>query len=214
MTDKNLLAQIDKEFNNRYPNRVIYDGIADFVAFRNTSPRILWVLKESNDPGQTSWHIREFMRTGVKEYPRWKCVWGIPVIISHALINDVKSFSEIPPEDDIERVLQKVAAINVKKIGGTSQADQKVINAHYKIDKDLLLKQIEAISPDIIINCSRVWDLFLDLKKTVGFKYIEPFQVAKSKYGPVINAYHPNRRNLTKEKYFELIQKCLESVSL
>lgn len=205
MADTVLLRKLDEEFNNRYPNKIIYDGVADFNAFEKVSPRILWIFKEANDPGQTSWHLREFMRTGVKGYPRWKCVWGIPVIISHALINGIHKFSDIGSEDNLERVLQKVAAINVKKIGGNSRADQSVINRHYQENKDLLLRQIEAISPEVIINCSRVWDLFLDLK-TGDFKHIAPFQAAKSKYGLLVNAYHPNRRNLTTEAYFNAIQ--------
>ena len=210
-TDINKLAEINKEFNCRYPGHIIDDGVADFEAFEKVNPKILWIFKECNDPNKTSWSLREFMRTGVKGYPRWKCVWGMPVMISYALVNNIKDFRKIPPEAEIERILKHVAAINVKKVGGLSRADDKIVAAYYQKDKDLLLQQIEAISPNVIINCSRVWDLFCDLKVN-DVKSIAPFQVAKSKYGPLINAYHPNRRNLSKENYFEIILKCLVTI--
>jgi len=129
------------------------------------------------------WSLNISLCEDINAHSHWKRTWGLVMEISYAIIN-------------------------VNKTSGTSKSNYKVIDAHYRDNKDIISGQIDAISPNIIINCSGVHKLFNDIKK--GEKQpIGPFYVAESVYGIIINAYHPNQRILKKEKYFEYIRECL-----
>jgi len=49
-------------------------------------------------------------------------------------------------------ILQNIALINIRKLPGNSSSDDKEIENAYTVHKSLLLKQIEIINPDIIID--------------------------------------------------------------
>ena len=78
------------------------------------------------------------------------------------------SYKDLPELNDDatvnnEYVLDKIALINVNKNGGGSTANTAIIEKNYTDHKDVLMQQIDRISPNVIINCSRVNRLFNDV---------------------------------------------------
>lgn len=199
-----------EEINQRLKrqiNNIIYDGVTNYGIFKETNPKILWILKEPNDRSQASWDLREFHKN-VTKYRLWRRTYKLIIKITYALLNDVQEYKDVPEESKISDDLHKIALINIKKIGGNSRANQKTINSFYAKYKDDIFEQIDSIDPDIIINCSRVSSLFKDLidsdREDVG-----KFEVGKQGKRTIINAYHPNA--IIKHKlYFDLIIKCID----
>jgi hypothetical protein len=218
MTDFSRLKEIDEQIKARYPKNAILDGIVSEDEFNIITPKILWILKESNitDPSIFKngwWGLNDYLREDVTAYPKWKSTWGLVMEISDAIIHNAQNWNdEVPLIDKLkeEAIIKKIAVINIKKTAGDATSDQGEINSFYKKDKDIILAQIQAISPDIVINCSRVVELFDDIKTDTAQK-IGPFIVAKSNFGIVIDALHPNQRDLPHEKYFEHIRDCIKS---
>lgn len=186
------------EFQSLYPNKnLVKDGIANIDKFNKISPKILWILKEAVDEDKTAWDLCEFMNETVTTYPKWYATWKLIIQISYALINNIFDYDKIPTATKIENITSYIALINIKKEAGTTKSKQKEINKCYLQTKDILLKQIIDINPDIILNCSGVNILYKDLK-------------SKTK-GIITNIYHPAQRKLTHKKYFDLcISKCVK----
>jgi hypothetical protein len=63
-------------------------------------------------------------------------------LVSYAIHNNEFEFSNIPNENDIMKIKDKIAFINVKKSGGDSVSYYKTINDYYIRDKNLLLNQM------------------------------------------------------------------------
>jgi hypothetical protein len=206
------LKELDAEFSNKYPGRVIVDGIVDWdgASYYDSDTRILWIMKEANqsDPNKKEWCLRDVLwevSVGKDKGTWWKNTYGLIAKVSCRLLPDYKeNYNDISTEDEKE-ILKELAIINVKKISGGSSANSAEVEQFYRNDKDLILSQINALKPGIIINCSRVWDLFNDLKTSeyedIGpyDAFDGPFQVAYSGERLLINAYHTNVRGATKK---------------
>jgi hypothetical protein len=220
MTNKKKLKKIDEQIINTYKNNVILDGIVNFDIFSKVTPKILWILKESNittdvykDKGW--WRLTDYLDEDIKEYHDWKRTWGLVLEISDAIIHNAKTWEdEVPLLERLEKegTIRQIAVININKTSGGSSSDQAVINTLYQKNKESIMEQIEAIAPDIIINGSRVEALFDDLKISKSQRVFQ-FDVATFKNGIIINAYHPNQHNFSHERYFELVRDCIKAVS-
>ncbi|WP_010252962.1 hypothetical protein [Treponema primitia] len=233
VVDENTLKELDAEFAKRYSDKVIVDGIVgwgyDNNIYFDSDIRILWILKEGNQPEneKKKCEFRDLLFEVAKgDYPNapwWKHTYGLVAKVSYGILFDKKNYNDVPDEEDIKDIFKEIAVINVKKTAGSSSANPNEIEQFYNNDKDLLIRQINALKPDIIINCSRVRSLFDDLKTRDESAEFGPFEGSfqvtisddkQSSYDRLlINAYHPNIRgggNEKKAAYFQTIINCLE----
>ena len=215
MANYDRLIELDEKIKERYPNKVVLDGVVNHNIFIKKSPKILWILKEANASEDAFknevFELNASLDEDVTAHDNWKSTWGLVMEISYSIFHKAKVWEEEVPLVDVlakEGTIKNIAIINVKKPGGGSVSDQGVINEYYKKDKDIILAQIEAIAPDIIINCSRVDALFNDIRTTEPNK-VNQFYIANFKNGIIINAYHPNNREIKHEQYFINIRDCL-----
>lgn len=206
------LEKINQSYKEKY-HVSIPDGINLPDRYDKAKKKILWILKEANDnSGKGGWDLRAFQRDGVTDYPKWSRTYSKIIQVSYGILYNKQCFNELPNVRESLDVLQEIAFINVKKTGGNATANYKAINEFYGQTFDLLHKQIELISPDIIINSSRVWQLF---KYLVSNEYLG---FGDSCYGWgkncfVINTFHPNAR-ITHEKYFNEIMGCYKNINI
>ena len=79
----------------------VIDGIIcpeKFGNHPNSNLRILWILKEANDPGKGGWSLIDFLGTrnddteGLFHYEKWAATWGLVIKVSWGLLNNCKSF--------------------------------------------------------------------------------------------------------------------------
>jgi hypothetical protein len=215
MADKAVLDRIDEKFRERHKDKLVTDGVVDFEGFNAAKRKILWVLKEGNDPEQTSWSLCDVLRNRnilcASKY--WKSTFGLICRVSWALLHGETDFAKAPQAEAITDILKEVAVINLKKIGGPSRSTRSVIAKFYKSDKDLIGEQVGAISPDIIIDCSGIWDFIEDFKTGEVF-VVSGFRTAAYNSGVIMTARHPAYSALRSEAnsraYFQRIIECLK----
>lgn len=198
--------ELDKDLIARYTYPAL-DGITDVDRFYKAKYKILWILKEANWDSEQVCPLRGFHKN-VTTYPNWRRTYKPIIQISHAMLNGIYDYKLIPTADKIAEVMHDIAFINVKKVAGGASSDWNVINQHYTDNKDFLHFQIEKISPNIIINCSGINQLFRDFSLKSNHpstNKFAPFQYSFDDNSLIINAYHPNQRWMTHDKYFDAI---------
>lgn len=209
--------ELDQEMCSKYGSSCIRDGITNIERFYNaeTNYRILWILKEPNSSDE-GWNMRNFHKALNKKREdktrkdarwNWKSTYQKIVQVSHGLLHGIYDYEKIPASNEIVvDTMNSIAFINVKKVAGGANSYSRTINSHYTEHKDFLHYQIEKINPNVIINCSRVWELFKDLSVS-PINTVEPFHYSFDDRRLVINAYHPavRKRGFREYMYFDAI---------
>lgn len=193
---------------------VVYDGITNIEKYKEAPVKILWILKEGNENSeQDERDHRDFHTNVAAYYPGWKSTYKNIILSTYGILHNLE-YKNLPALNDDatvngENVLNSIALINVNKNGGGSTANASIIEDNYTKHKDVLLQQIEGISPDVIINCSRVNSLFDDVCKNYNlskkkydfrpeFDYVVDYAESSEKL--LINYWHPGA-HMTDESY-------------
>lgn len=203
-------------------NNEIEDGIIcqnKFGKHPKSKLKILWILKESNDPDGGGWSLIDFLATrtdqpgGLFHYKRWASTFGLVIEASYGLLNGFIKYDEI--EKDLKRaaeILDYVAVINIKKVpGGSRSSLAEIANG---INPQVILNQINEINPDIVIGGNTLWilaknNLFLDESELSN----ESWGLFKG--GKIwVDAYHPNNTKVTHEEYYFQILNLVKKYTL
>lgn len=189
----------------------IFDGVVNENEYANANVKILWILKDANSTGEEDAYDMRLAisdlktETGIRK--GWANTFSNIVYVTNGILNnsnweDVRNYYDDPTVVD---ALKKIAYINVKKTGGTSQSIENELQDHYNKTKELLFNQINEFNPDVIIfgNTFRFFENDLDLNEMDSFGTCKATKDAKRIY---INAYHPNAR-ISQEDYFNDILK-------
>jgi len=198
----------EKEFNKQQENldnemskiweHPFVDGITEYKLYKDEPIKILWILKEPN--GTKGGNHRE-LHLNVKDYySRWQNTYANIMYVGYGILEDIKKFSEIPHINKDEclirdqGVLDRIAIINVNKSGGGSRTPKGKMENEYKRTgvKDFLLKQIEFIAPDIIINSHGVRQFFIDQVGDNEIKKINAEEYSVNNNRLIIWTTHPN----------------------
>jgi hypothetical protein len=213
--DKLINSTIISDIEDTFP---ILDGVFDPEKYLSAKYKILWILKEPYDefdddgaPFGGGWHLKDAILPkqkfqeftgGRKTFePMIYASWGI--LNNFCLWNDMNDVSKDPT---MLEALKSIAYINVKKLPGHKASYYKTINDAYAKHKDILLKQIEYINPDIVIGGATLGlfinDLGLSRKDIVRHNGLNYF-IKDNKI--FIEAYHPAQRTsstgVTQEMY-------------
>ncbi len=202
------------EWREKRPD-LVADGIADEQAYSSISPKLLFVLKEVNDPGGGSWDLREFIHAGGRPQT-WNNItrWTEGI---RQFSNDIP-WSDLESVDELRRkqALRSIAAINLKKTPGGHTTNLDGLAATATEDREFLNRQMELYDPDIIICCgSMTSDIFHSLihfteepswkmtRRGIWFHEFKP-----GKY--VISYAHPEARVADYLLYYGLIDAVRE----
>ncbi len=173
------------------PEQICKDGILDTEAWKTANPKIVFVLRESNDyPGD----LADLLCDGPR-YQTWHAIsrWA------GGLLKGFPRFEEVDDYAKKKEALHMVAALNLKKPTGGSGADMSVVSAYAFQDRALLLEQFRQISPDVVVACGTfdllVWLLELVVKPDKSGQ--RPVYDAKRKAW-VIPFRHPTRADSLK----------------
>ena len=128
----------------------IPDGLVDEESYLASSPKVLYLLKETN--GGSDWSLKEYLISGGRSQTwtnvaRWQ--YGLQNLnkdINWKELNNVST--------EWRKVnLKSVCVVNIKKQSGSYECSyNKLISAATR-DKDYLKRQIDIYNPDIIICC-------------------------------------------------------------
>jgi hypothetical protein len=133
----------------------VADGVVDQEAYLGSDPKIMFVLKEVNDPDGGDWDLRQFLREGGRPQT-WDNVtrWMLGI---RKLPEDViwKDLSQITVEQR-QAALKTVCAINLKKSPGGHTTDNQSLWGTSTEDKEFLKKQFDLYDADLTICCGSV----------------------------------------------------------
>ena len=199
----NIIAQlkeIDEEFRAIYDDAV-GDGIVNSDLYFATYPKILWILKEVNDPDGGDWDMKDAIND-LKDPSRgirkgWGKTFNKIIYTTNGILNEqtYKQIDYISDDPDLVDILKKTAFINLKKTPGGATAYKPAVEDFYERHKDLILEQIKLINPDIIIGGNTFEFMGNDFEKIhpLGEKQILPLiHTYTTPQRLIIDAYHPN----------------------
>jgi hypothetical protein len=136
------------------PRALTRDGPAEEQSYREARPRIVFVLKDSNDwPGHC---LAEAM------VPRPIRMMIMVARWAHGLLLDFPSIESADDPANQVAAIRQVAAINLKKAAGTSSCGNKVLAAFAKQGALLLNRQIADLSPEFVVACG-TWKPLLNV---------------------------------------------------
>lgn len=121
------IEQLDSLFDeweqtvSEYKGKFVRDGIINEILYKDTSPKILFITKEPNNPKQTRGNYREWWGDGVKSPFSYRIAeW------SYGILNDFPKYDEVWKENRIHKSIQQIAFINIKKSGGAGNSDYNI----------------------------------------------------------------------------------------
>ncbi|MCU0351834.1 MAG: hypothetical protein MUF43_13565 [Flavobacterium sp.] len=226
-----LQDNIDKEIKYKYNYKSLIeeelhpnlDGIICMDKYLKSQKKILWILKETNggfDSEHESWNAREglyekFNKSNCPDmhynYQTYdKMVYVSKMILENLEWSKIQNRKNNP---EITQILHHTAIINLKKIPGSSKANDKTILKYYKQYKDIIWKQIDYMKPDIVICAGTFWIMENDIKKICNNKPTNKndkythslFDSGNERL--YLNVYHPQYFKVTQEDYCTSIYK-------
>lgn len=194
---------------NKY---VITDGIVDISKYLNSKFKILWILKEPHDKGETSdgWDIRDLMKNyAIKNStlnPDMKPTFTQIIYSTYSILNNFELWDEMPYIDDnleLIDILKSIALINIKKLPAGSVSNDNEIQKAYQKYKNVIIEQIKSYKPDIIICGNTFKFLRSDLMELFQLKEPEFQNYPTDHYFTdkviVLDVFHPAQRNSAKK---------------
>jgi hypothetical protein len=134
----------------------VFDGAVDPARFECAPKRIVWLLREVNDPAGNLTDIRgNLRRFADKRYisPPWKPTFGPVARVSYGLLNPTDPWERwCDNVEEFSTALGQIAVVNVKKIAGGAIAKWAELKAAFKAHEPELRAQLDALSPQIVIG--------------------------------------------------------------
>lgn len=144
-------------FDEWHKNRegFVSDGLVDETSYLESGLKLMFVLKEVNDPGGGNWDLREFLREGGRpqtwdNITRW--VAGIRSLPSEVKWNGLSEITEVQRRD----TLKSICAINLKKSPGGHTTDNQSLWGVSNEDRDFIRRQFAIYDSDVVICCGSV----------------------------------------------------------
>ena len=206
---KNIKTEMDKLCSPDEPNYFpIYDGPINNEQYFHSFIKIVWVLKEAytetNENGERGgedygdgFFIPDDIYAFIRSQPSKK-TWAPIAYTSYSILNGFLIYNDLADLDEepfMAQAINQVAVVNTKKMPGTSRSKMKEIEAAFEESKDLLSRQLQLLSPDIVIggNTLYMYLKMFGLSEPTGLTPIfkRPYYVKDGRL--FIDAYHPAR---------------------
>ena len=172
------------------------DGAVCGETYESTSPRIVFLLKEVNDPGGGDWDLRDFLRSGGRGQT-WNNVtrWTEGILA----LPEIRPWKDLEDIDNDARInaLKKIAAVNIKKTPAAAAADVDGLHGFARANREFIRRQLDLYRPHVIVGCgSDVSDvLFADVYGEPGWhKTMRGTWYAALGSATYFDYHHPNAR--------------------
>ncbi len=178
--------------------RFVPDGVVQESSFSSAPLRILFLLKEVNDPEGGDWDLRTTLIDNSlpqtwNNAARW--VFGL----LHA--PPFPAFTSLPANIDQDfrnTWIQKIAVLNLKKTGGGSSAKPEDLLKFVRSDRDQIRQQLSLYDLDVTICGGTGWLLqhFLTADELGNWRQASNGTafVSTQLLGLTIDYYHPQAR--------------------
>lgn len=210
------LTQLENELFSKWKRHregFVSDGVADETAYLASEKKILFVLKEVNDPEGGDWDLRAFVREGGRagtwnNVARW--VEGI------RRIDEDISWAQLNNNNDERRLkfLPSIGAMNLKKTpGGHTTVVAELVRISSE-DRAFINQQFQLYDADLVVCCG-VSDAFhglIDLESEPRWQETHRgVRFHEHRPGKLIVAYsHPEARCSNALLYYGLVDAIRE----
>ncbi len=162
--EKRLKEAVAQEYQDTSGgSEPIYDGVVNPELYVASAPRILWVLKEPYDNGESygdsrdgGWSLTDdCMNKKTDETSRGRAFQPI-CYVNYGIWSGVHDWDEMPwlrNSDEIRSGLKKIAFINISKLPGLKYTPWNRIVEAYQRHRGIILDQIKTYAPNIIFAC-------------------------------------------------------------
>jgi len=185
-----------------YQGKFVKDGIIDETLFTKAQPKIHFIAKEPNNPKQEPGDYRD----------DWKHIASTAYILAYRIAEwSYGLLNNFPPFDNIWKdkgyfvfdSIQSIAFMNIRKSGGSGNSNYSIMMKNLENNLDSIHKQIDIISPNIIITGTTWKEL---RNKLFGSKlnWVDSgYDIKISKYNKskVIDFIHPSSRTKPSASY-------------
>jgi hypothetical protein len=141
----------------------VADGIVDENQWATETRKILFLMKEPNDPGnENDWSlVKGFLDRGAvdeKGNPYF-ATWGMVSWWTRGLLDGFAKWTQVQQgfdaysPDQRAEYLRRIAVVNLKKSGGEGQTPIGSLLERVELLKQPLIDQISSIAPDLLICC-------------------------------------------------------------
>lgn len=168
MSINKQLFQLYTNWKDENTGHFVSGGVVDEARYAQCKTKVLYLLKEVNNPGQESdWSLVDFICSQIKTSTFYRST-GILGIWNYGLQHGLPSHQSIIAEQEKNMAdgLSSIAITNLKKSGGggSSNMDEFLLQAEYA--KELWMKEIELMNPDVVVCCGT----FSVVKSVIGFQ--------------------------------------------
>lgn len=149
------LSRLYETYFGEEVTRIVPCGVVDDEAYSLNRPRLVVLLKEVNSR-QSGWSLPEFVRRQAtyasegKSY-RWR-TWKTVGLWSYGIHNGFPPFSEIARDRSaVATGLRSIGITNLRKAPGGASANMRVVTEAALESRELLRRELEIMSPDVVI---------------------------------------------------------------
>jgi hypothetical protein len=205
--------KVKPEYDNRSEGRRFsLDGIQNFDAWKQSTPKILFLLKENRaaeEDWEPCWGINRDANPFSLNITRWR----------QLLIDSYQKKLKEPSylKHELPDSVNDIAIIELKKVNeGKGSSNYNDIRNYVRNDRDFIKEQIELINPDIIFCCS-TGDFYSD--DIYGDEPWDRELIKDSRCGCykhrnrlVIDFFHPSTRSGKREKeLFDILNRMISN---
>lgn len=193
-------------------SKIVLDGAVDAERYINSSPRILWILREPNGSGP--WDLREYFREKLFTNNRWRATAAVPILVSYGLLNGAIPWDALPVDPkNIADSLRETAIININKRGGGSRVKWKHLRQARFDFGDIICNQIEALKPQIVVLAGTLGVLPITTRAKLADLNGASGQSMRVGETVFISMYHPNQRTIPRKEYYQRVCDACENAS-
>ena len=191
------LANLFEEWRlsrDEYQNNFAPDGIINEIEWEATNPKIMLMLKETNDYNDDVCKLVREVWEGTK-YPIWNNIARWTYGISNIRDGYYPAFVEANRPENMKKSVMKIAIMNLKKTTGGGSSDMEIIQEYALRDKSFISRELELIKPKVVI-CGSTFDIVKKIFGSENFHEVEGSDGYLFRFGEIvfINYWHPASR--------------------
>ena len=206
------LDELYREYYKGDYCKIVRCGVINEPLYLGSKPKIVFILKEPNDPGPGggNWSLPEELKGFIGQYDsnktpmpeNWKKTWEAAGIWAYSILHGFGCccFDQLKNDQFVIDGLRYIGTTNLKRIPGGGSAIDSEIKRYAKRDKEVLIKEIAIMGPDLLI-CGSTYDYVLESinpkPKRILLNKIHEKPYPYSLYGKsvILDFWHPSFRS-------------------
>ncbi|RME77811.1 hypothetical protein D6774_03240 [Candidatus Woesearchaeota archaeon] len=199
------------------------DGVVDEYRYAQSSPRVLYLLKEVNHHPEDRkvegpFDLREFLREHIEWYAskdKAFRMWRNASKYLYGIFHGFPPFAHVDslPSQQLADILRQVAFVNVKKSAGSAKSYWPDVYKEGTSSQALWPKQVHLFDPDIIL-CGGTFSIAEQLIPQKSQEQVGPLSFFVDKWERVyVDFYHPATWHKARELIYDELRVCMQRVS-